>query len=933
MKPPPFHYAAPTTLAEAVGLLAEHADDEPRVLAGGQSLIPLMNFRLANPGHLIDLRRVAGLTASASRATCWSSAPWPARPAAERVARGRRWPRRCWPRRSATSRTRPVRNRGTVGGSLAHADPAAELPAVVLALDAELVAAGPAGRRAHRGRRVLPRPVQHGAGSPDEILTEIRLPRRGRRARVRRVRPDPRQLRRGRRWPRSSSWTATGSRRAAIALSGVAPTAVRATAAERVLAGAAPDAAAVARGRRRRGRRASPRPATCTAAPQTRIAIARTYLRRGDRAGRCPAHGTEVSTVARIDQHDITLTVNGRTHDRRGRAAPAPGRLPARGPRARGTHIGCEHGVCGTCTVLRRRRAASGPASCSPCRPTAPRSARSRAWPTAREMHPLQDEFWDKQGLQCGYCTPGMLMRACEILEREPRPDARAGRASRSRATSAAAPATSSSSRPCVAAAARMRASPTGGALTTVDRAAAGPAGPHPQGQAASGSASRSAASRTRSSCAAAAATSATWITPGMLHAAVLRSPHAHARITAIDTAAAEAAPGVHAVITGARGGRAVRPAARLRPRTPPRTPGAAWRWTRCATSARASRSSSRTAATSPRTRSRLIDVEYEPLPAVVDPERGAGRGRPAGARGAGVQLRLRAHLRLRRRRRRLRRAPTSIVTRPAALAPLGRPAAGDRRRHRRLRPGHRRASPSHTNSLSFTSYLFMVAGTLKIPVNKLDIRPVPAGGSFGSKLFATKPAVIAGMCSREVGRPVQYLEDRVDNISNCDHHGSDRVYDVELAVMRDGTMRGIDIDTVDDYGAYIQFGVGPPRQRAGPGRRPVHDRQRAVPGAGGADQQEPAGRLPGLRLRGEQLDARADGRQGRAGARRRPGARSAGATSSASSRTSSRPATSTTPATTTRCWTRRWSSADYDHWRGRAEAAPARRAATSASG
>ena len=76
-------------------------------------------------------------------------------------------------------------------------------------------------------------------------------------------------------------------------------------------------------------------------------------------------------------------------------------------------------------------------------------------------------------------------------------------------------------------------------------------------------------------------------------------------------------------------------------------------------------------------------------------------------------------------------------------------------------------------------------------------------------KLFATKPAVIAGLCSREVGRPVMYLEDRVDNISNCDHHGSDRVYDVQLAVMRDGTMRGIKIDTVEDYGAYIQFGVG----------------------------------------------------------------------------------------------------------------------------
>src|SRR5215468_7044635 len=62
MKPPPFDYAAPATLEEAVGLLTEHAEAEPRVLAGGQSLIPLMNFRLAKPGYLVDLRKVAGLS-------------------------------------------------------------------------------------------------------------------------------------------------------------------------------------------------------------------------------------------------------------------------------------------------------------------------------------------------------------------------------------------------------------------------------------------------------------------------------------------------------------------------------------------------------------------------------------------------------------------------------------------------------------------------------------------------------------------------------------------------------------------------------------------------------------------------------------------------------------------------------------------------------
>ena len=61
MKPPPFQYASPTSVSDAVALLVEHADEEPRVLAGGQSLVPLMNFRLAQPGYLVDLRRVAGL--------------------------------------------------------------------------------------------------------------------------------------------------------------------------------------------------------------------------------------------------------------------------------------------------------------------------------------------------------------------------------------------------------------------------------------------------------------------------------------------------------------------------------------------------------------------------------------------------------------------------------------------------------------------------------------------------------------------------------------------------------------------------------------------------------------------------------------------------------------------------------------------------------
>lgn len=122
-----------------------------------------------------------------------------------------------------------------------------------------------------------------------------------------------------------------------------------------------------------------------------------------------------------MSTREITLTVNGR----RTTLSAEPRKLLVDVLREDlglvGTHIGCEHGVCGTCTVLRDGRSIR---SCTTFAVQADGADIRTVEGLAQgpELHPLQEAFWEKQGLQCGYCTPGMLMRCVEILERDPDP-------------------------------------------------------------------------------------------------------------------------------------------------------------------------------------------------------------------------------------------------------------------------------------------------------------------------------------------------------------------------------------------------------------------------------------------------------------------------------------------------------------------------------
>lgn len=172
MKPAPFRYVAARSVDEAVGLLAEHGP-EAKVLAGGQSLVPLMNFRLVRPAWLVDLNRVPGLSGIARSDGELVIGSMTRQAEVE----GSRTIRELVP---LISETVPfighpaIRNRGTVGGSLAHADPAAELPVAMLALDATMRVQGPAGAREVPAEAFFVSLLTTALGT-DEILTSIRI--------------------------------------------------------------------------------------------------------------------------------------------------------------------------------------------------------------------------------------------------------------------------------------------------------------------------------------------------------------------------------------------------------------------------------------------------------------------------------------------------------------------------------------------------------------------------------------------------------------------------------------------------------------------------------------------------------------------------------------------------------------------------------------
>ena len=173
MKPALFDYQAPATLREAIDLLA--SNPEAVVIAGGQSLMPVLAFRLATPSLLVDLRRLPGLgniALGADGLRLGALVRW------RDIEDDRRLMAAHPLLRAAITRVAhfQIRNRGTVGGSLAHADPAAELPGVAVVCEGEITLCGPAGSRTVRAGDFFTGPLST-LRQPAEIVTELHLPK------------------------------------------------------------------------------------------------------------------------------------------------------------------------------------------------------------------------------------------------------------------------------------------------------------------------------------------------------------------------------------------------------------------------------------------------------------------------------------------------------------------------------------------------------------------------------------------------------------------------------------------------------------------------------------------------------------------------------------------------------------------------------------
>ena len=389
MKPPPLQHHAPSSLGDALVLLARL--DDAKVLAGGQSLVPLLNFRLARPAHLVDVNRLDGLAAVYERDGGVAVG------ATVRQAEAERHPllrERCplVPLALRHVAHHVVRNRGTVCGSLAHADPAAELPAALLALGGHVVVRSVRGERRIEAGDLFVGAFET-ALAPDELVAEAWVP--AHRA------EDVALVEESR---RHGDFAMAGVARHGdrLALFGVAATPVLA------------DPADPTRGLAPSG--------DLDASPAFKLELLRVLAERAllARPVLLPLHPNPPPPGGR--ELVRGFSVNGVA-----RAAPSSDRRLLsdylRGELGlTGTHVGCEHGVCGCCTVLLDGRPVRSCLLLAVQADGHEVTTIEGLAPDGAPLHPVQRAFHEQHGLQCGFCTPGFVLAVTGLLADNPDP-------------------------------------------------------------------------------------------------------------------------------------------------------------------------------------------------------------------------------------------------------------------------------------------------------------------------------------------------------------------------------------------------------------------------------------------------------------------------------------------------------------------------------
>ena len=406
MIPAAFEYLRAHTADEAFAFLQQHGA-EARVLAGGQSLIPAMRFRLARPAVLVDINSLNDLSyirvdakslaiGAIARDADVERAPWIA---------DRRWSLIHDASRVVADPV--VRQMGTVVGSLCHNDPAGDWTAVALAARAVVVVRGKSGNRQVGIDDFLVDSFTTATGEGEMALGVV-FPT-----------PDDRTAGSYQKMERKVGDFATAAaavqvsmnddgtiRSAGVALSAAGPCAVRVDAAERLLAGQKPSRVRC---------RVAPQRAAGRPARQRRLQEA-----SGGRARRARvASGARASGGAGMKVH---VKVNGISYEREVEPRALLAYFLREDCGLTGTHVGCDTSSCGCCVVVMDGERAVKSCSMFAAQADGHEILTVEGLADGGRLHALQQGFWDQHGLQCGYCTPGMLLTSYALLRHNATP-------------------------------------------------------------------------------------------------------------------------------------------------------------------------------------------------------------------------------------------------------------------------------------------------------------------------------------------------------------------------------------------------------------------------------------------------------------------------------------------------------------------------------